>query len=81
VHLNCFLKLISDFSNANSTLSETAVDFKQVLPTPVGILAAVRLRLDDVVDLSAPDGCIVIVPIRTPAPNNADMLAAITPEN
>jgi len=51
------------------------------LPTPVGILAAVRLRLDDVVDLSAQDGCIVIVPIRTPAPNNAAPLAAITPEN
>ena len=48
---------------------------------PVGIMEAARLHLDDVVDVSAQDGRIVITPIRTKDYDLNQLLAAITPEN
>lgn len=48
---------------------------------PAAVMAAANLRLDQVVDVRAEDGRVVIAPIRPARPNLAALLAAITPEN
>lgn len=48
---------------------------------PSGILKAVRLNLDEAVDVREEGGQIVIKPIRTNKVDLAKLLADITPEN
>jgi antitoxin MazE len=48
---------------------------------PVDIMEAVRLSLEDPVDIREEDGRIVIEPIHKNKYDLAQMLAAITPEN
>jgi len=48
---------------------------------PTGIMQAVRLDLDDAVDVREEDGRIVIEPIRPAEFSLAELLADITPAN
>lgn len=48
---------------------------------PAGVMEAVRLKLDDAVDVREEDGRIVIEPVRAGEYDLAALLAGITPEN
>lgn len=48
---------------------------------PAGVMEAVRLKLDDAVDVREEDGRIVIEPVRAGEYDLAQLLAGITPEN
>ena len=51
------------------------------LRLPASLMDAVNLQLEQVVDLRAEGGVIVIQPVREQEYDLASMLAAITPEN